>query len=103
MTEPDSKHYRPIRSFVRREGRLTPGQRRALESLWPEYGIEYCEQPLDLPAIFGRSAPVTLEIGFGNGESLAQMAAAAPERDFIGIEVHRPGWAVCSRALRHWN
>ena len=81
---------RRIRSFVRREGRLTAGQRRALEVLWPLYGIEG-EEPLDLDGEFGRSAPRTLEIGFGNGDSLAQMAAAAPEEDFLGIEVHRPG------------
>jgi tRNA (guanine-N7-)-methyltransferase len=91
MTESTPKPHRPIRSFVRREGRLTPGQKRALETLWPRFGIDYSEEPLDLAAIFGRPAPVTLEIGFGNGESLAAMAQAAPERDFIGIEVHRPG------------
>lgn len=81
---------RRIRSFVRREGRLTAGQRRALEVLWPLYGIAE-EDPLELDGEFGRQAPRTLEIGFGNGDSLAQMAAAAPEEDFLGIEVHRPG------------
>jgi tRNA (guanine-N7-)-methyltransferase len=81
---------RRIRSFVRREGRLTTGQRRALEVLWPLYGIDRVD-PLDLDVVFGRQAPRTLEIGFGNGDSLAQMAAAAPEEDFLGIEVHRPG------------
>jgi tRNA (guanine-N7-)-methyltransferase len=82
--------HRRIRSFVRREGRLTAGQRRALEVLWPLYGIAE-EDPLDLDGEFGRAAPRTLEIGFGNGDSLAQMAEAAPEEDFLGIEVHRPG------------
>jgi tRNA (guanine-N7-)-methyltransferase len=91
MTENTPKPRRPIRSFVRREGRLTAGQQRALDTLWPRFGIQYSDKPLDLVAIFGRSAPITLEIGFGNGDSLAQMAQAAPERDFIGIEVHRPG------------
>ncbi len=81
---------RRIRSFVRREGRLTTGQQRALDALWPRYGID-SEARLDLDRVFGRSAPRTLEIGFGNGTSLAQMAQAAPDRDFIGIEVHRPG------------
>lgn len=81
---------RRIRSFVRREGRLTTGQQRALDQLWPLYGIEP-DQPLELAAIFGRQAPCTLEIGFGNGASLAAMAEAAPEQDFIGVEVHRPG------------
>jgi tRNA (guanine-N7-)-methyltransferase len=91
MTVSTPKRHRPIRSYVRREGRLTAGQQRALETLWPRFGIEYSDKMLDLAAIFGRSGPITLEIGFGNGESLAQMAHAAPERDFLGIEVHRPG------------
>jgi len=75
---------------VRREGRITSGQKRALVELWPRYGLEpgYC---IDPAGIFNRAAPLTLEIGFGNGESLATMAAQAPETDFIGIEVHRPG------------
>ncbi|WP_421622002.1 tRNA (guanosine(46)-N7)-methyltransferase TrmB [Alkalilimnicola ehrlichii] len=84
---------RPIRSFVRREGRLTAGQQRALELLWPAFGLERppAGQPLDLDRAFGRRAPRILEIGFGNGESLAEQAAAHPERDYLGIEVHRPG------------
>lgn len=82
---------RTIRSYVLRQGRLTPGQKLALEQLWPVYGIDYANAPLDMPAIFGRSAPLTLEIGFGDGDSLLQQAIAHPERDFLGIEVHRPG------------
>jgi tRNA (guanine-N7-)-methyltransferase len=83
--------HRPIRSFVRREGRLTPAQRRALETLWAQYGTEDDHAPLNLTALFGRTAPVILEIGFGNGEALAAMAKAHPENDYLGIEVHRPG------------
>ena len=82
---------RPIRSFVMRAGRMTVGQSRALEDLWPRYGVEYSAAPLDLDTVFGRRAPRTLEIGFGNGEHLAKLAAAHPERDYLGIEVHRPG------------
>jgi len=82
---------RPIRSFVVRAGRMTAGQSRALEELWPRYGVEYSAGPLSLDALFGRHAPRTLEIGFGNGEHLAALAAAHPERDYFGIEVHRPG------------
>ena len=82
---------RIVRSFVRREGRLTRGQRRALEQLWPRYGIPAGEEVLDLEAVFGRRAPVVLEIGFGNGEALLAMAAARPGTDYLGIEVHRPG------------
>jgi len=79
-----------VRSFVRREGRLTPGQQRALEDLWPRYGLA-AQEKLDSRAVFGRVAPLTVEIGFGNGASLAEMAACEPGTDFIGIEVHRPG------------
>ena len=82
---------RPIRSFVRREGRLTRGQTRALEQLWPRYGLTEQATALDFVQIFGRQAPVILEIGFGNGASLATQAQQMPDYDFIGIEVHRPG------------
>lgn len=70
---------------------MTAAQQRALETLWPKYGIEPDESLLDLKQVFGRSGPVNLEIGFGNGEALLAMAAAHPERDYLGIEVHRPG------------
>jgi tRNA (guanine-N7-)-methyltransferase len=77
---------------VLREGRLTPGQERAFQDLWPGFGVDW--QPgesLDFTALFGSDRPVVLEIGFGNGESLAEMAAADPGRNWLGIEVHRPG------------
>lgn len=90
MAEPETLH-RPIRSFVLREGRLTPGQQRAFETLWSRFGAELGDGPLDLPGLFGNDHPVRLEIGFGNGESLAEMAAAAPQTNFLGVEVHRPG------------
>ncbi len=90
---------RPIRSFVRREGRLTAAQQRALTELWPHYGLEAHSGLLDPGAIFGRHAPVWLEIGFGNGDALRHMAAHFPERDFIGIEVHRPGVGHLLNAL----
>lgn len=82
---------RTIKSFILRQGRLTHGQQRALEKQWPIFGINYEAKPLDLKALFGNEQPVILEIGFGNGESLLQMAAENPEQNFIGIEVHRPG------------
>lgn len=91
MSSPDEpRPLRRIRSFVRREGRITPGQQRALQECWPRYGLE-ADARLDLAQVFGRDAPRTLEIGFGNGASLATMAAQQPQHDFIGIEVHRPG------------
>lgn len=89
MTE--TKALRTVRSFVRREGRLTPGQQRALDNLWPQFGIEADNTLLDLDQLFGRTAPKVLEIGFGNGASLAEMAQQQPDHDFIGVEVHRPG------------
>jgi tRNA (guanine-N7-)-methyltransferase len=85
------EHPRSIRSFVMRGGRITAAQQRALELLWPRFGIAFEPVPLDLPAVFGRTAPVTLEIGFGNGDNLASLAAAHPERNYLGVEVHRPG------------
>lgn len=81
---------RKIRSFVRREGRITQAQKNALEVLWPKYGQE-ADKPLEPAQVFGRKAPLTLEVGFGNGAALSMMAAADPATDFIGIEVHRPG------------
>ncbi len=83
--------HRPIRSFVLREGRMTEGQRQALERLWPRYGVAFNGSPLDLPRLFGNDRPVFLEIGFGNGDALAQRALQYPEYNHLGIEVHRPG------------
>ncbi|MGD8913396.1 MAG: tRNA (guanosine(46)-N7)-methyltransferase TrmB [Candidatus Thiodiazotropha sp.] len=83
--------HRPIRSYVLRQGRLTEAQQRAFKSLWPQYGLALGQQPLQFASIFGREAPVTMEIGFGNGEALAQLAARHPEEDFLGVEVHTPG------------
>ncbi|HEX7028988.1 MAG TPA: tRNA (guanosine(46)-N7)-methyltransferase TrmB [Gammaproteobacteria bacterium] len=97
MSEPENPARR-VRSFVRREGRLTPGQARALEQWLPEFGIPENDEPLDFAQLFGRDAPTLLEIGFGNGDALLQMAAKHPERNFIGIEVHRPG---VGRLLMH--
>ncbi|MFO1425877.1 MAG: tRNA (guanosine(46)-N7)-methyltransferase TrmB [Steroidobacteraceae bacterium] len=83
---------RAIRSFVLRAGRITAAQQRALEELWPRYGVDIAPAAtLDLDALFGRRAPHVVEIGFGNGDNLAALAAAHPERDYLGIEVHRPG------------
>ena len=87
----DVEHPRSIRSFVTRTGRITQAQQRALETLWPKYGIEFEPRPLDLDVLFGRRAPRVLEIGFGNGENLATLASKHPERDYLGVEVHRPG------------
>ncbi|WP_404340829.1 tRNA (guanosine(46)-N7)-methyltransferase TrmB [Pseudoalteromonas mariniglutinosa] len=89
------KYIRTIRSFVKREGRLTKGQAAALEKCWATMGLEHKDGMLDLAAVFGNSNDVVLEIGFGMGKSLVEMAKNAPQLNFIGIEVHRPGVGAC--------
>ncbi|AEI74957.1 tRNA (guanosine(46)-N7)-methyltransferase TrmB [Candidatus Moranella endobia] len=84
-----------IRSFVRRKGRLTKRQQQALDTLWPAMGTNYQAQPLNLDVLFGRSMPVTMDIGFGMGASLVNMAASHPEQHFLGIEVYLPGVGAC--------
>ncbi|HMM54834.1 MAG TPA: tRNA (guanosine(46)-N7)-methyltransferase TrmB [Candidatus Desulfobacillus sp.] len=82
---------RPVRSFVLRQGRVSAAQARAHEALLPRFGIPYAPAPIDLDAAFGRGAPKIVEIGFGMGETTASIAAAHPENDYLGIEVHTPG------------
>lgn len=82
---------RRVRSFVLRQGRITPAQEQAFDAHWSRFGIDYDDKPLDLQALFPRPAPVVLEIGFGNGAQLLHAAINEPGRNFIGIEVHRPG------------
>jgi tRNA (guanine-N7-)-methyltransferase len=84
-------NLRAVRSFVRRAGRQTDAQQRALVELWPRYGVPGETGLIDFAVLFGRSAPNTIEIGFGNGDHLAARALAEPERNFLGVEVHRPG------------
>ncbi|MGH8798819.1 MAG: tRNA (guanosine(46)-N7)-methyltransferase TrmB [Casimicrobiaceae bacterium] len=81
----------PIRSFVLRQGRFSPAQRRAYETLLPRFGIAFTSAPVDLAAAFGRQNPKILEIGFGMGETTAAIAEARPDQDFLGVEVHSPG------------
>lgn len=83
--------HRAIRSFVLRQGRLSNAQRRACETLLPRFGIPFQATPVDLDDIFGRQAPKILEIGFGMGDSTAEIALANPQNDYLGIEVHTPG------------
>ncbi|MFF7706423.1 tRNA (guanosine(46)-N7)-methyltransferase TrmB [Pseudomonas sp. NPDC007930] len=87
----EAPHRREIKSFVMRAGRMTEGQQRGLEIGGPQFILPLADAPVDFDAAFGRQAPRTLEIGFGMGHSLLEMAAASPELDFIGVEVHRPG------------
>jgi tRNA (guanine-N7-)-methyltransferase len=85
------KFHRPIRSFVLRKGRLTVAQSRALQELWPAFGIARDPGLINASALFGRTAPLVVEIGFGNGEATWRMAQNEQDKDFIGIEVHKPG------------
>ena len=94
MTEAGSKR-RTVRSFVRRTGRITPAQDRALSELWPQYGVDFSTDMLNLDEVFGRSAERVLEIGFGNGETLVREAGEMPEIDYLGVEVHEPGIGHC--------
>ncbi len=94
----EGKYLRKVRSFVLREGRLTKGQAQAIDKNWSTMGLEYSPEALDLSKVFERDADTVLEIGFGMGASLVEMAAAAPEKNFIGIEVHKPGVGTCLMA-----
>jgi tRNA (guanine-N7-)-methyltransferase len=92
MTETGDIKHRRIRSFVLRQGRLTKGQERALETAWPQFGIDYTENLLDLSQVFRRNdSKKILEIGFGMGESTAKIAQTLPDYDFLAVEVHTPG------------
>ncbi len=91
MTDTTDLRNRHIRSFVLRQGHLSPAQQRAVDTLMPKYGIPYENKILDLDQAFGRSAPKILEIGFGMGDSTATIAQAHPENDYLCLEVHTPG------------
>ena len=90
---------RPIRSYVLRQGRTTAAQQRAVEALYPKYGIPYAEALIDARAVFGRVAPLVIEIGSGMGETTLEIAAADPATDFIAIEVHGPGVGSLLRGI----
>jgi tRNA (guanine-N7-)-methyltransferase len=90
MSAPEQSIPQRIRSFIRRQGRLTPGQQLALDNHWNTFCLDP-KVDYDFTQVFGREAPLFVEIGFGNGDSLAKMASANPDKDYIGIEVHTPG------------
>lgn len=89
---------RKVRSFVMRTGRMTEGQKLAMDTGWAEFGLEQEQGLINPTTVFGRNAPLVFEIGFGNGDSLLEMAQNIPEKDFIGVEVHTPG---VGRLLHH--
>jgi tRNA (guanine-N7-)-methyltransferase len=84
-------HERRVRSYVLRAGRMGSGQQRALCELAPRYVLPFAERPFDAAAAFGRDAPLIVEIGFGMGDATASIAAASPQLNFLGVEVHAPG------------
>lgn len=89
---PESEvHPRRIRSFVLRAGRMTDAQQRGFDEGWSRWGIDYTPERIDLSSVFGGSGERVLEIGFGMGQSLLEMAAAHPQKHYLGVEVHRPG------------
>jgi tRNA (guanine-N7-)-methyltransferase len=91
LNQPFPLHPRRIRSFVCRNSRETQAQHSAYEKWWPKFGISPTKTPLNMPIIFGQSQPVFLEIGFGMGQSLLACAKQNPDKNFIGVETHRPG------------
>jgi tRNA (guanine-N7-)-methyltransferase len=100
MDEPLSKPpRRAVRSYVLRAGRVGSGQQRALAELGPRFVLPFATQPLDAHALFGRRAPLVLEIGFGMGGATAQIAQHRPDHDFIGVEVHSPGVGALLRLI----
>lgn len=84
-------HLRSIRSFVRRQGHMTAAQQRAIDTLWPQFGIDYQDTVIDLNRPFGRNNPKVLEIGFGMGTATVEIAKRLPEKDFLAVDVHGPG------------
>lgn len=99
----EGENKRHIRSFVLRQGRFTPAQQRAFTEHWPRYGLSVDQGRLDAQRSFGRRAPLVLEIGFGNGEQLLSSGQREPGKDFVGIEVHRPGVGRLMNALASHN
>ncbi len=97
--EDTTPHRARVRSYVLRGGRMGTGQQRALAELGPRFVLPFQAAPLDFEAVFGRRAPVVLEIGFGMGGATAQVAAAEPGTDFIGVEVHEAGVGALLRLI----
>lgn len=94
------KPLKPIRSFVRRQRQLSPNKQKIFDAMWLKYGLDTTTNPISPKKIFGRSAPLTLEIGCGNGETIFSLAQKYPEQDFIGIEIHKPGIAYLFDLLK---
>ncbi|MCW9718718.1 tRNA (guanosine(46)-N7)-methyltransferase TrmB [Avibacterium sp. 21-599] len=91
----DGRYKRKVRSFVLRTGRLSDFQRNMMNANWPTYGLAHQTEPFDFKNIYGNDKPVILEIGFGMGKSLVEMAEQHPDKNYLGIEVHTPGVGAC--------
>ena len=91
----DGRYKRKVRSFVLRTGRLSEFQRQTMNDNWAAYGLEHQTKPFDFPTIYGNTNPIILEIGFGMGKSLVEMALQNPDKNYLGIEVHTPGVGAC--------
>jgi len=103
MSEQNPKHWRQVKSFVQRSGRITSSQNKAIIELHPKFGIKLEDGELNLSQIFGRSAKLVLEIGFGDGKNLIHMAQMQPKLDFIGVDVHLPGIGSVLAELENSN
>ena len=102
--QPKEHEHHRIKSFVVRAGRMTEGQTRAIEELGPKYMVDVEDlQPLNLDEIFGRSAPLVVEIGFGMGDATVEIAQANPEINYLGIEVHTPGVGKVLSEIQKWQ
>ncbi len=95
--------HRSIKSFVLRQGHMTPAQQRAIDENWPQFGLDFQNQPVDLNAVFGREAGKILEIGFGMGTATAEIAQRLPENDFLAIDVHGPGVGNLCKLIAEQN
>ena len=101
--ETAEQHKRSIRSFVLRQGHMTAAQQRAIDTLWPQFGLDYRAAPVDLNAAFGRANPKVLEIGFGMGTATVEIAKRLPRTDFLAIDVHGPGVGNISKLIEEEN
>ena len=103
VTSQNAPPRRSIKSFVLRQSHMTPAQQRAIDQLWPQFGVDFQAVPLDLNSVFQRQQAKILEIGFGMGTATAEIAARLPEKDFLAIDVHGPGVGNLLKLIRLWT
>ncbi len=98
--KPAERAHRPIRTYVIR-GKITRAQLRAYQQLYPVYGLPFAREKLDFEKVFGRKAPVILEIGFGMGDATMEIAAQHPQMDYLAVEVYKPGVGSLLRKIQN--